>query len=241
MTRVLGYLVLILTVVAGFLVHELHAAQKSAHAYAFTADSAQAAADTTRRVAGKALALLGDSLTAVTRRSVQMSQGVDALDRELKQRRVAETALTAQIDSLHSVTLGATTMLPDSSRHAEFQVDTTPYHVHADVRVPAPPAASTLSLKISLDPAHVGIRIGCSALPNSAGVYSAQSTVVAPDWLALSIDTVTQDRGVCAKSAPAPVTHWYTRPRVLVPVTAIATLLVWEHWARPWLERAAPR
>lgn len=161
-----------------------------------------AALDSTRAVAlsqAERIQLLGDSLSAVTRLTVQLRGESDVLDHALKQERVANQVLVARVRELEVE--GAPSDAPvavdsEDVRRARFQVDQAPYHATAAVALPAPPAAGTIDLRVRLDAARLTVRSGCLAR-NADGVRPARVSIVAPEWLAVVVEKSEQDPEVC--------------------------------------------
>lgn len=197
--------------------------------------NAEARADTSRTLAGKALdearKLYGDSVAVVTRLVVQERQRSDGLDRELRQTRVALASLTVAVRNLDARvgSSGGTIETPrppgeggGTVRSASFDVREAPYTVHADVTLPPAPEPGRLAVKVSLDTARIALRLGCSG-KSDAGIRSAQATAVAPEWLAVNLSRVEADPVVCngdalgLKVGPVGFLEWL-RNRVAVSV-----------------------
>lgn len=191
-------LVLVLVLVAAFLIQTSRLRrEQSAHAKAALATvNAIAERDTTRLV-------FRDSLTRIVERLiVQRPQGSDAVDRELKQQRIALAALTSKIDrlSITAASSGGVTSDPaDNVRHAAFDVRKVPYTAHADVDVPRTGSA-TIKLDVAIDSIPIEIRPGCSK-PDAHGIRSATLGVVSPPWAPLRITRAEQDAGLCRSPA----------------------------------------
>jgi hypothetical protein len=171
-------------------------------ALAMRALNAEAERDTTARVpfaVRDSIRLLGDSLAAVTRLTMQLRGESDLLDRTLKQERVANQELTARVRELRIAQAPSTgPVAVDSSgvRRASFRVDSTPYHVTADVALPAPPARGSIDLRVRFDSARLTVRSGC--LPKNAdGVRAARVSLLGPAWLSMVVDRSEQDPEVC--------------------------------------------
>jgi len=141
---------------------------------------------------------IGETVAGATKPAVQAPQRNDALDKALASDRVAIAALVASIASLtaHATSTGAVVSTAnDSVRAASFDVSQPPYTVHADVKLPRPPAHGTLDATVDLEPAHLSPRIGCGPAIN--GVRSAQYTITGPPWLTMVIDSSSQDPALC--------------------------------------------
>lgn len=182
--------------------HRLTQANKRAGASALEADTLRATIDTTKRIALRA----DSTRSAVQRQAVQVvAARADSIDRELKLERIAKTVLVARIDTL---TIRVASVAPveetkEGERSAAFVVDSTPYHIRAEVYMPAPPEAATIQLTAALDSVPLEIRHGCGP-ENTAGIRSAYVTVIGPKWAALSIGRVEQDPALCHSSALEP-------------------------------------
>jgi len=163
-------------------------------------DSLAAAADTTR-VLHLHLAALGESLTVVQRRAVQTGQRADGLDRALGAERVARVRLTAQVVALARTVRSDSAGSDGSSgeRAAVFDVRDAPYSVHAEVRLPPPPAVGTMAVLVQVDTLALELRISCGET-DRGGVRPAMATVVGPAWAAVQLQRVEQAAEVCATS-----------------------------------------
>lgn len=182
----------------------LRRAEGRAGQLALAADTLKAHADTSHRLIlaqRDSLKLLGDSLSGVQRRVVQVAQRADALDKALKEERIALSELTAQVRSL-SVRLASTgnvvTDTASGTRSAHFDVDTVPYKGTADVSLPRT-GPGTLNLHISLPPAPIGLRLGCGAAVD--GIRPATATATGPPWLTLALGRVEQSPDLCRSPA----------------------------------------
>lgn len=146
--------------------------------------------------------VFGDSIGAVTRLAVQVKQQNDRLDEALKQTRISVTQLTATVRALNTrVASGPTTEDVSGTRHATIDTTIAPYHVHADLTIPKPPAPVIANpLVVSVSPAVINLRTGCGAVdPN--GIRAVRVTAEGPDWLPLQIGRVEQNPGVCPSPA----------------------------------------
>jgi hypothetical protein len=147
----------------------------------------------------------GDSMLAVTRLVVQAQQNNDAIDRELKQNRVMLATLTAQVRVLNTTITSNGPTVEDSAgvRHDSVDEREPPFTTHADVELPRPPAKGTVKIRVALDPATIGLRLGCAQKADANGILAARATANAPPWLQLTIGRVEQEPDVC----PSPVLH----------------------------------
>jgi len=175
--------------------------QRSRAAHALAADTLRASRDTSRLLQIR----LGDSLRAVQRLVVQREQASDALDRELKQQRLALAQLSVSLQQLRATVRSAAPTREDSSgtRAASFQVRQPPYTVDAQVTLPPPPGAGSLEIQVAVDSAQLELRLGCTAA-NAEGIRSAQATVTGPPWLPIRVGRVEQDAGLCRSPALEP-------------------------------------
>ena len=160
------------------------------------ADSAEAAADVTHRVAVKAL---GDTAVVWYRRVIQERQRADELDKQLKLERIAKLHGQITVHSVDTVVVGATTVDTQDVRHAAFVRDEPPFHVRALVTVPRPPLESSMQLGIRLDTLALGLRLSCGKAKD--GIRPAEVIAVAPPWATVTFDAVSQSPDLCASPA----------------------------------------
>lgn len=190
--------VLLLSVV--ILGWRLSASQSRERRAGLSADSLAAALDSSRAIvlsARDSARILGDSIGAVSRRAFQVAQRNDALDRAQGLDRAAIAELRTMIRDL-SVKVGSVapvTVDSQGTRRATFVVDSTPYHARAEVALPAAGAGS-IDLRIRLDTARLGLRLGCGA-KSETGIRSAEATLTGPSWLGMELGRVEQAVEVC--------------------------------------------
>lgn len=174
---------------------------------AFHADSLAAALDTSHQVSfsrGDSIKILGDTLQAVGRRVFQVAQQNDALDRAQQLDRKAIASLTAQVHALEVHVDSPAPVVTDTvtgDRSATFPIDSTPYHGSAAVTLPRA-GSGRLALDLHIDPAKLGLRLGCGAKRD--GIRSASATLTGPPWLVLSLDHVDQDPEICNPTPTRP-------------------------------------
>lgn len=178
----------------------LHAARSSAVRAAVDSDRQEAAADTTRALSY--IEVLGDSLRAVQRRSVQAIQKSDKLDRALGLERAVRARLAAVVARLEGSARSETVFVSrgDSARRAEFDVREAPWTVHAAVVLPGPPALGSMEVRVAMDTLGLEVRVGCGRA-GSAGVRPAMVNVVGPRWANVRLGKVEQALGVCSAAA----------------------------------------
>jgi hypothetical protein len=204
-----------MTLIIIFLAWQLGRAKDEQVRLAVKADSLQAVADTTRIVSAKAQKVLGDSIAGVERRSIQIQMHADALDKSLGRISAVVTNLSATIRTLTvknnpgtAVTLNGT---DTTSRQSTFHVDSTPYHVVADVKLPPPPRPGLIDLAIRIDTIHYSTRLQCGKPVDN--VRPATILVTMPKWLPVTIDSSRVDVSACnsqlLKSGGLP---WWTIP-----------------------------
>jgi len=193
---VIGVVVLVLAVSLGAQTWRLHREQDAHASAALAATNAIASADTTRLV-------YHDSVTRlVARLTVQQPQIPDALDRELKQTRIALQELRATVTALSVTTKSTGNVVADANdsvRHAAFDIRREPYTAHADVALPRS-GPGTLDLRVALDSARITVRPGCSD-PDAHGIRSATVGVSSPPWLSIVVTKSEQDAGLCRSPA----------------------------------------
>lgn len=181
-----------------------HAKERAAEA-ALDRSNAMAAADSSRQLAGKVQALLGDSLQAVQRLALQQQQKADALDRALQLERIAAAGLRATIRKLEASIAGAP-VLEDTAtktRTGSFDYREPPYTIVARVTLPPPPAAGRLQLSVVLDPVPLQLRLGCGP-PDVHGIRPASATLTGPPWATLELGAVEQSPDLCKSPALKP-------------------------------------
>lgn len=186
----------------------LRHARAEAKAAGLEALNTKARVDTLKIVTGlsakdSAALRLGDSAQVLTQLVVQERAKRDALDRALKQEQTANVELRATIAELRTSTSGSgVTTTEQGVRSDTFNVRQTPYTISARATLPAV-GVGRLDVGVQLDPASVGVRLGCSVDRFVGGVRQANVTLTAPTWLTLTTGSVTQDAGVCETTGQA--------------------------------------
>jgi hypothetical protein len=154
-----------------------HLLLRQARAVAFdnavARDSAEAAADTTRRT------LLGD-LTLAQRRLIQVSLQRDSLNHALRSRPVFHATTTATLPTVDTVLVAVPTR--DS---AQFTYDSMPYH--AEVSVVLRPDTALARFRFRTDPMTWQVRADCG--PAVRGIRPATLAYVTPSYLTVTIDS----------------------------------------------------
>jgi hypothetical protein len=167
---------------------------------ALAADSVEAARDTSRlvRLDGETGRSLADSLRVVQRRTLQVSQRSDALDRALGLERAARAQLEATVESLRATARVEQVAVEagDQTRSTEFDVRQVPYTVHAAVTLPEPPGAGRLDVVVSLDTLKLDVRVECGAR-RLREVRPATVSVAGPAWASVRLGRVEQAPEVC--------------------------------------------
>lgn len=187
---------------------KLRSARAEAKAAGLEALNAKARVDTLRIVTGlsakdSAALKLGDSVQVLTRLVVQGKQQRDALDKALKQERTANVELVATVASLRTSTSGTFVVVgANDTRSDTFNVRQPPYTIAARATLPAA-GAGRLDVGVQLDPANIGVRLGCSVDRFVGGVRQANVTLTAPTWLSIASPSVSQDAGVCETTGQA--------------------------------------
>lgn len=185
--------------------HKRHAAERRGAELALIADTLVATRDTTRRLALNAT-VLGDSIHAVQRQAVQVTQRADSLDRALKLERITRTQIVARVETLTVHTTGAVTVAnttDTATRSATFTGRQVPYNYSVSTVVPAPPGAATLDLHVTLDAIPLELRLGCGKA-NGDGIKSAEATLTGPTWATLQLGRVEQSPDLCRSPALEP-------------------------------------
>lgn len=147
---------------------------------ALARDSAEAAADTTRRI------LLG-SLTLAQRRVIQVSLERDSLDRALKVRSVAHAATTLRLPVVDTVLVA----VPRADT-ATFTYDSVPYHAAVTV---AWTDTATAHFRFRADSIWVRQRTVCGAPVR--GIRPATVAYLTPSWVTLTVDSAQQSPLFC--------------------------------------------
>lgn len=183
-----------------WLVHQRNDA-RAAHAQAsLDLSNTRAAADTTRE-------RYRDSVTRIVERlAVQTTLVPDAVDRLLKQNRIALDSMRGVIRALaaRGQSTGDVVTIPgaaggDSVRRGTFDVRQEPYTAHAVVELPARGHGS-IDLSVAIDTIPLTLRPSCGA-PDANGIRDARVSVSAPPWVAWQLVRVEQDSAVCRSPA----------------------------------------
>lgn len=201
-SKILTGAAIVVAIIIGYLGFELRRERKAHLEQAFRADSVAAALDTTRAVSERAQKVLGDSIKGIEHRAVQVV-GItpDDLDKALKRYSTSIIATVASIKPLIDVERTApVTVNAEDERKADFAVDSAPYHVKAQVALPAPPASGRIGISVRLDSARVSYRIQCGKAKDG-GVRPASVEINSPPWLSMGVTNATTDQNVCN---PAP-------------------------------------
>lgn len=175
------------------------------------ADSALAAADTSKRVTdAKVQKVLGDSTAAWQRRTVQETQRADSLDKVLGSERKTLTDLRVSINKgtgsasgavrvvyvpVNAGTPGTPVAESTSIRSSHFDVTAGVFQVAADVSLPAPPARGTMEATVTAPQIPLGIRIECGSVTD--GVRRADAIVTGPTWATVGIARTEASPAVC--------------------------------------------
>ncbi len=204
--KALGIVAGVLLLSSTFLGWRLDRANARARDAGLAADTLAAALDTSRHVqlsARDSMKILGDSMGAIGRRAFQLKQRNDALDKAQGLERTAIAELRTAIKEL-SVRIGsAAPVAVDSAgtRTATFVIDSTPYRGTAAVSLPAAGAGS-IDLRIRIDTARLGLRLGCGSSTN--GIRSAAATLTGPPWLGMELGRVEESPEVCNPTPAKP-------------------------------------
>jgi hypothetical protein len=167
----------------------------------FTADSLQAAHDTTRQFA---FAQLHDSVTIFTRRAAQQAQRADALDRALQASRLATLNAQVRVSALDTVIRTRTVSAPRDSLHRSgFSVRQAPYTVAGEVVGDSTTRLDAISLRVDLDSLPLQLRLSCQAATDTP-IKRALVVAIAPPWARVALGDIEQSPNVCnPELAPA--------------------------------------
>lgn len=165
------------------------------------ADSAVAAADTTKQLFDTRLKHdLADSAQIFQRRVVQADvTRLDQFAKDLK--KVYGQVQTLQGDITASIRQGyltGTGLADSTGRVARFDIYQQPFKLLATARLPVH-QEPTLNATITVDPAHLGVRLTCGA--SLQGIRQANVYLTGPPWITLKADTITQDPSICNSKA----------------------------------------
>lgn len=179
-------------------------------ATALTADSAEAARDSTRAVSISGLrSVLNDSVRVYQRRIVQTAQVADSLDRALMQERAAQYEAAVVIDALHAQLSAPVVVAGDTMRRADFTLRQPPYSIVASVTLPPAPGDGTMMALVSVDTAVFEARVGCGAV-SAGGVRPATLTLSGPTWVGVRLARLEQEARVCgAVEETTPQSGWW--------------------------------
>jgi hypothetical protein len=198
LVRIAALVAVVATLAALWFVH-LWRNEQAAHAKAaLDASNAIARADTTREV-------YRDSVTRIVERlavqSTTEAANTTAIDRVLHRTQLALDSLSARVRSIDvsARSSGDVTTSADDVRHGAFVVDSTPFHVRADVALPRT-GPGTIQLAASLDPIPIGVRQLCGT-PDANGIRPATVSATGPSWATIQLAHVEQDAGACRSPA----------------------------------------
>lgn len=206
MTKMLLVVIGVLSLAVAFLFVSDQHHRRVAFENALARDSVEAINDTTRAVlmsTKDSAKILGDSLSAVTMRSVQLQMQRDAMDKASHTTSTSRTNVGTHVESVAgSVTSPARTPsidehsleTPNDVRHATFNVRRIPFTVRAAVAIPKAGDAS-LDYNIALDDASIGVRTTCGDVVR--GVRQASVLFTSPQWLHLNVTSSEQSADVC--------------------------------------------
>lgn len=162
-------------------------------------DSLAVSLDVTRRV----LVATDHNQLAFERRAYQSNLEVDALDKQLKEESAAREKLNLTIAGLEA-TISSTsgvTLDSDGARLAGFHIRQEPYTVDLKVKLPPPPDTGLATVSVTVDTAHVGVRMVCGKPVD--GIRPASTVVTTPKWLNVVVDSAEQNTKVCNDVKPS--------------------------------------
>ena len=198
MTRLLLLLIALLIAALGIERVRGNRARWSALRSALTADSAQAAHDTTREVQ---LARVHDSIRVFVRRAEQQEQRADNLDHELDARRLSRVNAGVRVAALDTIVKTDTVYLAgttahDSSRRTRFTVRREPYTVVGEIGSGSDPNADSVSLHVDMDSIPLDVRLSCQTARDTP-IKRALVVAVAPPWARVVLGDVEQAPSMC--------------------------------------------
>lgn len=172
----------------------------------FRADSAAAAADTTRRIVvdrDRELARALAGLDLYERRVVQLERLPSDLATALGTQASAIASMQASIVALSARVTSTNPVVetPAGERSATFAINQAPYSGSVGVTLPPPPASGRMDLNIRLAPAPLTLTLSCRDGAGPAGVREALANVTAPPWLQIQLSDIRQSAAVCNASA----------------------------------------
>lgn len=240
--RLLAYaivaLVVVLAAALAVSVYRLHRERAAHERDGVRADSVLAAGDTMRAVLLRErdrAALLGDSLQAMERRSVQLIDPKrDALDNATGRTSVLRGHVDVTPGTIHTTAGSSSATVSDSGvRSATFHIDSSAaasgprYTADASVTVPLAPASATLALDVRFVPITLSPRLQCGA-PDASGIRPATLGVIAPAGVTLAIGTSDVDVHACNPDygRPSGIRVSLTTAALLASAAALATAIV---------------
>lgn len=180
-------------------------------------DSLEVASTATRELRELAYDL-GDQVRIFQRRAFQAELQADELNRRLNRQARARIRAEARIDSIraHAEAPVRVDTVTDT-RSADFRVRQEPFTVALEVRLPPPPSAAAARVNVNVDPADVGIRVGCREGVDRR-IRPASVTVTTPPWLRVNVVDVRQEPEVCTPPLDVPGEHFALEDWVIGPM-----------------------
>lgn len=199
-------------------------ARADARSNALALDSAQAAAAVTiERTEANVRKVLGDSIRAFERRTIQAVIERDAMDRAFHRLSISRSNIVVTIDTVRAA--GEATVTENADvRRSIFTVRQEPITATAAVALPAPPLLGTIDAKFVIDPIHLGVRLQCGEPVR--GIKPATIVVTTPPWMKAEIQGTEQKPELCnpllGDDSHRGVSKWW------IPVAAVLGIGVWE-------------
>lgn len=211
---------------AGILFIQRNRARAEARSNSLARDSAEAAASKSAEIAvnERTKRLLGDSMRAFERRTIQAEIIRDVLDKALNRISIARSNVTVTIDTVRASATAPVATDSGDVRRGVFTVREEPVTATATVAMPKPPALGSLDMRFVIDPIRLGVRLQCGEPVR--GIKPASIVVTTPPWMNAQIEGTEQRPELCnpvlASSSHRGISRWW------IPVAGAASIVGWE-------------